>query len=79
LSVSEAYRLLNDWGVHAFDRYDGVAVNSIRLTQYGCSLVSDRRYYVLDFAPVIEGNELRGNENWIAVLMDETIVGPQEF
>lgn len=33
-------------------------VRELSLKKYGCSLVSDRWYYVVDLNPVIDGNEL---------------------
>jgi len=79
LSISTAYRLVKDWGNQEYARYDSVKVQGLRLTAYGCSRVSDRWYYVIDLAPVIDGNKLWGSGNWAAVLMDGTVIGPREF
>ncbi|MGQ9427114.1 hypothetical protein ACXYTJ_15430 [Gilvimarinus sp. F26214L] len=79
LSLSTAYRLVKDWGNQEYARYDSVEVEGLRLTQYGCSRVSDRWYYVIELAPVIDGNRLWGSGNWAAVLMDGTVIGPREY
>ena len=79
LSISTAYRLVKDWGNQEYARYDSVEVQGLRLTAYGCSRVSNRWYYVIDLAPVIDGNKLWGSGNWAAVLMDGTVIGPREF
>lgn len=79
LSISTAYRLVQDWGEQEYARYDSVEVEDLRLSPYGCSRVSDRWYYVIDLAPVIDGNKLWGSGNWAAVLMDGTVIGPREF
>lgn len=79
LGVSEAYRLVKDWDKDAYSRYDSVEVDDFTLSKYGCSLVSDRWYYVIDLAPVIDGNKLWGSGNWAAVLLDGTVIGPREF
>lgn len=79
LSVSDAYRLAREWGKKEYVRYDSIEVRELKLTKYRCSSVSNRWYYVIDFAPVIDGNELWGSGNWLAVLMDGTIIGPREY
>lgn len=79
LSVSAAYRAVKEWGRQHYTRYDGVSVREFSLRKYGCSLVSDRWYYVFDLNPVIDGNELWSSGNWAAVLMDGTVIGPREY
>lgn len=79
LSVSAAYRTVKEWGRKNYTRYDGVNVRELSLKKYGCSLVSDRWYYVFDLNPVIDGNELWSSGNWAAVLMDGTVIGTREY
>jgi len=79
LSVSAAYRAAKEWGRQHYTRYDDVNVREFSLKKYGCSLVSDRWYYLFDLNPVIDGNELWSSGNWAAVLMDGTVIGPREY
>lgn len=79
LSVSPAYRTVKAWGQQHYARYDDVSVRDISLRRYGCSLVQERWYYVVELNPIIDGNELWAIGNWAAVLMDGTVVVPREY
>ena len=76
LSPSEAYRIAIDWARLKYTRYDDVRVREISLTRYRCSNIDDRWYYLMDLEPVIDGNSVWGPGNWVAVLMDGTVVAP---
>jgi hypothetical protein len=79
LSISDAYSIVKDWGKKEYARYDSVEIRELKLAQHGCSLFSNSWYYVVDFTPVLDGNKLWGSGNWVAVLMDGTVIAPQEF
>lgn len=79
LSISTAYNTVKEWGRQHYTRYDDVKVQELSLKKYGCSLVSDRWYYVFSLRPVIDGNELWSSGNWAAVLMDGTVIGSREY
>ena len=79
LGISAAYRIIKEWAETEYIRYDEVKIKEISLKPYGCSLVSSRWYYVIDLNPIIEGNELWGSGNWVAVLMDGTIIGTRKY
>lgn len=79
LNVSAAYQMAMNWGRQQYTRYDGVKVREISIKKYGCSLVSNRWYYVVDITPVIDGNEVWSGGTWAAVLMDGTVIGPRKY
>ena len=79
LSVSSAYQIAISWGHQHYTRYDGVKIREISIKKYGCSLVSDRWYYVMDITPVIDGNEVWSGGSWAGVLMDGTVIGPRKY
>lgn len=79
LSISSVYNLIEEWATIEYTRYDGVKIKEISLKQYRCSLVNHRWYYFIELSPVIEGNELWGSGNWVAILMDGTIIGSKKY
>ena len=79
LSISKAYLIAKEWARNHFTRYDDARVKEITLREYRCSLVSNHWYYFFEINPVIEGNELYGSGNWLAVLMDGTTIGTREY
>ncbi len=79
LGLAPAYQVVKQWWRAQNTRYDDVNVREITLRKYGCSLVADRWYYVIDLNPVIDGNELWGSGNWVAVLMDGTVIGSRKY
>jgi len=78
LSVSEAVEIATRWGRGRYTRYDRVEVAGIDLGEYQCGDVSDRWYYTLTFRLFIDGNGLLGAGNFVAVLMDGTLIPPTE-
>ncbi|WP_152437698.1 MULTISPECIES: hypothetical protein [unclassified Marinobacter] len=79
LSISAAYQLVDEWAENRYVRYDSVEQRRFSLIHYSCKHVSDRWYYVVDLVPLIDGDEVWGNGNWAAVLMDGTVIGPREY
>jgi hypothetical protein len=78
LSVSKAAAVALAWAKVRYKRYDSVEITELSLKEFSCSSVSDRWYYQVEFAPIMDGNRLFGSGNWAAVLMDGTVVGPIE-
>ena len=79
LSVSQAYKRVQQWAKSEYSRYDSVGVREIAISEFSCSLVEDIWYYRIDLVPVFDGNEIWGGGNFAAVLMDGTVVGPTEL
>ena len=76
LSLTKAIDTALAWGTKNYKRYDSVQIHSISLNSIGCSAAKDKWYYLVHFAPVIDGNAIFGSGNMAAVLMDGTVVGP---
>ncbi|MCC8361690.1 hypothetical protein LK996_01145 [Lysobacter sp. A6] len=76
LSVAKASQLALAWGKHRYRRYDDVRIAEILLTSAGCRQTSPRWYYRVQFRPMMEGNGVLGYDQFVAVLMDGTIVEP---
>lgn len=77
LGVSGAISNALAWAKKTYARFDDVLVEDIEIRRYGCAS-ENRWYYVVKFAPVIEGNSIRGIGYFAAVLMDGSVVGPQK-
>lgn len=75
LSISQATEIAFTWAKERYDRFDVVEVREISLTSLGCVSSRNHWYYIFDFVPVMDGNRMYGVGNWIAVLMDGTVVG----
>ena len=77
LALSKAVQLAQEWAKNEYKRYDSVQVRSINLSEYGCPEQKTHWYYIVYFAPVIEGNTLFGSGYFAAVLMNSTVLGPR--
>lgn len=74
LSASEVYKLSTEW---IADRHSeiGVDVRRISLTSSGCSSLLGGWYYVVELTPV--GGAPYTASDWLAILMDGTIIEPR--
>ena len=79
LSISTIYTLVKEWAKTEYIRYEGIVVTQIALQPYRCSSVKDRWYYIVDFNPVFDGNQVYAGGHWAAVLMDGTIIGAKKY
>ena len=79
LSISAAYQAAISYGRKKYTRYDDVKVREISIKKYGCSLVSNRWYYVIDLTPIIDGNVVFSRGAWVAVLMDSSVIGSRKY
>lgn len=79
LSVSAAYKAAIAYARKKYTRYDEVKLREVSISRYGCSLVSDRWYYVFDLTPIIDGNTVFIKGAWVAVLMDGTVIGARKY
>lgn len=77
LSLSDAISKALAWAKKTYTRFDNVLIEDIEVRRYGCSS-QNRWYYLVAFAPVIEGGSVRGIGYFAAVLMDGTVIGPQK-
>jgi hypothetical protein len=76
LGLSQAYQVAMNWAKANYTRYDDVKVREISLTKYSCYTTADRWYYTFDLIPTLDGNDLFGTGNWVAVLMNGRVVAP---
>lgn len=76
LSVFKASRAALTWAKAKYTRYDNVEISELMLTSYSCRGVPDRWYYRVQFTPIIDGNRVVGWGNFVAVLMDGSVVAP---
>ncbi|WP_461422543.1 hypothetical protein [Ketobacter sp.] len=74
LSVQSASVKLLGWLKKNYPNYDGVKINKIALNYYECSGYQDKWYYLFEYSFIENGNELFGIANWVAALMDGSIV-----
>jgi len=79
VSISQAFNIAKTRGKKFFTRYDAVNIKSISINQYVCDSVNGYWYYQIYLIPVIDGNEVAGAGNWIAVLMDGTVIGSRKY
>jgi hypothetical protein len=77
IGLSAAVSSALAWAKQTYIRFDDVVIEYIEIRRYGCSS-EDHWYYVVKFAPVIEGSSVRGIGYFAAVLMDGSVVGPQK-
>ena len=76
LSISRVVEIAQKWAASQFKRYDSVQIQGINLSEYGCPSTTKHWYYVVHFAPVIDGNRVFSGGQFAVILMDGTIVGP---
>jgi hypothetical protein len=77
IALIKATQIALQWAKLEYHRFDDVEINEINLRKSYCSSLSDTWYYVIDFAPIIDGNRILGSGYFAAVLMDGTVVGPK--
>ena len=74
--VAKAATLAKKWGEKNYKGADSIEVRQISLTSLGCSNMSNRWYYVVEFLPKVNGVPKFEPGNWVAVLFDGEVVGP---
>ena len=70
---------MSEWARNFYTRFDSVAVNGVRLQEYGCWEARGNWLYVFDRSPVIDGNKLYGGAYMAAVTMSGRVIGPREI
>jgi hypothetical protein len=77
-SVAKAVEAGTAWAKDHYKRFDGVEVERISLHDFGCSGKHDHWFYIIEFAPVMDGSRMFSSFNWAAVLFDGTVIGTTE-
>ncbi len=78
LAVSRAIAIAKKAALEDHPKFDDLIVSSVEVRRAGCVRSDNRWFYLVDFSPVIDGQSFSGSEITAAVLMDETVVRPQE-
>lgn len=79
ISVSQAVNIAQSQGQTLFPKYDKIRVRAININPYHCLYGKSYWYYLFDMSLEIDGNELIGVGNWVAVLMDGTVIGTTKY
>lgn len=77
LGVGSAISTALDWAERENPKYDGVEFDELSLLSYQCRSGSTYWFYLIDYTPTFDGNEVHGARSWVAVLFDGSIIGPQ--
>lgn len=77
LSVNAASKLAMEWAKKKYREYDAVNINVITIRSFSCGDKFLHWYYVFDFSTVEDGQRSHDVGNWLAVLMDGSIVEPE--
>ena len=78
LSVGRAITIALEWAKRAHDRYDGVEFSGISLKEFSCYKSPTYWFYLVDYTPTFDGNEVAGARSFVAVLFDGSVIGPEE-
>ena len=79
LSVGRAITIALEWAKRANDRYDGVEFSGISLKEYSCYNSPTYWFYIVDYTPTFDGNEVSGARSFVAVLFDGSVIFPKEI
>ena len=74
LSPGKAIQLATAWAQSNWKRFDSFRVHTITLQGFGCDTQHEKWLYVVDMAPVVDGNAMFGGAYFVGVLMDGSIL-----
>ena len=78
LALSRALKIARKWAAKNYSQFDDVRIARISLNERRCGFSRDLWFYVFDFDPVQDGNLQLGTEHFVAVLMDGTVIPPND-
>lgn len=78
LPLSRALAIARNWAEKTYKDADEVRIGRISLHERRCGFARGRWYYIFDFDPVQDGKLLLGTGHFAAVLMDGTVIGPND-
>ena len=76
LSLSAAVDIASKWGNKRYSEFDEIAISAISLKSSPCRRLPQRWYFVFEFSTWKAGRPSSSSGNWLAVLMDGSIVEP---
>ena len=78
LALSRALRIARKWAAKNYPHFDEVRVARISLNERRCGFSRGHWFYVFDFDPVEDGRLQLGTERFVAILMDGTVIPPND-
>jgi hypothetical protein len=78
LPLSKALRIAQRWAAKNYPQFDEVRIGRISLNERRCGFFRGRWFYVFDFDPVEDRKMQLGTEHFVAVLMDGTVIPPND-
>ena len=78
LSLPKALKIARRWADKTFPEFDELRIGRISLNERRCGFSRDHWFYVFDFDPVKDGKVQLGTGHFVAVLMDGTVLPPNE-
>lgn len=78
LALGQALRIARGWAAKNYPQFDEVRIGRISLNRRRCGFTRNQWFYVFDFDPVQDGDLQLGTEHFVAVLMDGTVIPPNE-
>lgn len=78
LALNRALQIAQNWAAKNYPQFDEVRVGRISLHERRCGFARGRWFYVFDFDPVIDRKLQLGTEHFVAVLMDGTVIPPND-
>lgn len=78
LALARALKIARNWAAKHYPEFDEVRIARISLNQRRCGFARNQWFYVFDFDPFHDGKLQLGTEHFIAVLMDGTVIPPNE-
>ncbi len=78
LALPRALEIARTWAAKNYPQFDGVRIGRISLNERRCGFSRDHWFYVFAFDPIQDGKLQLGTEQFIAILMDGTVIPPND-
>jgi hypothetical protein len=78
LALSRALKIARNWAAKNYPQFDEVRIARISLNERRCGFSRDQWFYVFDFDPFQDGKLQLGTEHFVAILMDGTVIPPND-
>ena len=78
LALARALKIARSWAAKNYPEFDEVRIGRISLNERRCGFARDQWFYVFDFDPLQGGNLQLGTEHFVAILMDGTVIPPND-
>ncbi len=78
LALPRALEIARAWAAKNYPKFDEVRIGRISLNERRCGFSRGHWFYVFDFDPVEDGKVQLGTEQFIAILMDGTVLPPND-